>query len=176
MPLIASQPPSHPSRSSQSSCLKYRSDSYLMRLLVRLVWLVGLGNSGKVSSEQRTGLRHEAQIPQLCSQTTKQMAAWNPKKSLVGQGHSGSCEIHCHSQEAPPTHGPETLPGLLALHPPPPFLALGWCLEMLNNNNNNNMSECDALIANLSFSYFIPEILRTVPFLHKTSGCIYIKK
>ena len=90
-----------PSRSSQSSCLKYRSDSYLVRLLVRLVWLVGLGNSGKVSSEQRTGLRHEAQIPRLCSQTTKQMAAWNPKKSLVGQGHSGSCESHCHSREAP---------------------------------------------------------------------------
>lgn len=46
---------------------------------------------------------------------------------------------------------------------------------MLNNNNNNNRSEYDALIANLSFSYFISEILRTVPFLHKTSGCIYIK-
>ena len=103
-PLIASHLPSRPSRSSQSFFLKYRSDSYLVGLvrLVRLVWLVGLGNFGKVSSEQRTSLRHEAQIPQLCSQTTKQMAAWHPKKSLVGQGHSGSCESCCYSREAPP--------------------------------------------------------------------------
>ena len=47
---------------------------------------------------------------------------------------------------------------------------------MLNNNNNNNTSECDALIAHPSLPYFISETLRTVPFLHKTSGFIYIKK
>ena len=100
VPLIASHLPSRPSRSSHSFFLKYRSDSFLVGL-VRLVWLVGLGNFGKVSSEQRTGLRHKAQIPQLCSQTTKQMAAWHPKKSLVGQGHSGSCESCCHSRKPP---------------------------------------------------------------------------
>lgn len=56
------------------------------------------------------------------------------------------------------------------------LLAECWGSEMLNNNNNNNTSACDAFIVHLSFSYFILEALRTVPFLHKTSGCIYIKK
>lgn len=47
---------------------------------------------------------------------------------------------------------------------------------MLNNNNNNNIFECDVLIVYLLFFYFILEILRTVFFLYKILGCIYIKK
>lgn len=46
--------------------------------------------------------------------------------------------------------------------PPSTLYLLAQCrrLEMLNNNNNNNTSECDALIANLSFSYSISEIFK----------------
>lgn len=93
----------------------------------------------------------------------------------MGQGDKGLGESSA-SPRAAPTPDLWAPAGLLTLHPPSALLAQSWHLEMLNNNNNNSTSECDALIANLSFSYFISEVLRAVPFLHKTSGCIYIKK
>lgn len=48
--------------------------------------LAGLGNLGRFTSEHSTGLGQQAQIPQLCSQITKQMADWHPEKLPVGQG------------------------------------------------------------------------------------------